>query len=72
MAIDYPAHLPREMNVTLVQRRDGWRIQFVTDSGDIWEQDQKPFSSREEAQKVVDQMVADLRVQYDAAIIKPN
>jgi hypothetical protein len=43
-----------EANACLVHRNDGWRIQFVFDDGQIAEQTNPPFATREEAQRALD------------------
>lgn len=72
MEIDFPDEMPREMNVALVQRSDGWRIQFCADTGDTWEQNETAFPTREAAQEMVNKIVEGLRVQYGATTMKPS
>jgi len=72
MEIDYPAHLPRVMNVDLVQRSDGWRIQFVADTGDVWASDAQVFATKSEAQSFVNMMIDELQASHGAVVTRPT
>lgn len=58
-----PARMPStsSLHIDLVERRDGWHIEFVADDGTTYEQPTAVYATKEEAQAMVNEIVGTLR-----------